>query len=77
MEKEKLLLEYLQPTNTGDGGKVGIWAGISGFGTRTTKIYTENMDSKFYCDVVQHQLKSLIVQMTKKIKFFFQQDLAP
>ena len=32
LEKEKLLTECLQQTNTGDGGKVGIWGGISGFG---------------------------------------------
>ena len=67
LEKEKLFLDCIQRTNTGDGGRVGI----SAFGTATTKICTENKDNEFYCDIVQHQLKPSMAQMTKKIKFFF------
>jgi hypothetical protein len=48
MEKEKLLPECLQQMNTGDGGKVGIWGGISGFGTTNAKIYIENMNGQLY-----------------------------
>ena len=62
LKKEKLLPECIQQTNTGDGGKVGI----SSFGTMATKIDTENMDDKLYCDVLQHQLKSSMTQMLKK-----------
>ena len=42
MEKENLIPKCLQRTNTGNGGKVGIWGGISDFGT-TAKVYRENM----------------------------------
>ena len=51
-------------------------ADISGFGTMATKICTEDMNGKLYCDIVQRQLKSSMVQMLKqKIKFYFQEDL--
>ena len=35
------------------------------------------MDGNLCCDVLQHQLKPSVAQMLKKIKFLFQQDLAP
>ena len=71
LEKEKLLSECIQQSNTGDGGKVGIWKRTSEFGTTATKIYTETMDGKFYCDVLQHQLKPSIAQMPKKDQILF------
>ena len=71
LEQEKLLLECIQQTNTGDGGKVGIWGGISGFGARAAKIYMENMDGKLYCDVLQHQLKHSMAQISKNARIFF------
>jgi hypothetical protein len=60
LEKEKLLPECLQQVNTGDGGKISIWGGISGFGITAAKNYTENMKSNLYCDVLQHELKQSI-----------------
>ena len=54
---------------TGDSGKVGI----SAFDTTAT---TQNMDGKFYCDIVQYQLKPFMAQTPKKNKFSFQQALA-
>ena len=77
LEKEKLLPECIQQTNTSDGGQVGIWGGISGFSAMAAKIYMENMDRKLYCDVLQHQLKHSMAQIPKNTKIFFQQDLAP
>jgi transposase len=77
LEKEKLLPECLQQTNTGDGGKVGIWGGISGFGTTAAKIYTENMNGQLYCDILQKELKRSMAKFPKKIKIIYQQDLAP
>ena len=53
LEKEKLLPECLQQTNTSDGGKVRIWGGISGFGITAAKIYTDNMNGQLYCDIAQ------------------------
>ena len=77
LEKEKLLPECLEQTNTGDGGKIGIWGGISGFGTTAAKIYMENMNGHLYCDVLQHELKQFITKIPNKTKMIFQQDLAP
>ncbi|CAF1597481.1 unnamed protein product [Adineta ricciae] len=77
LDKEKLLPECLEQTNTGDGGKVGIWGGISGNGITVAKIYTENMNSNLYCDVLQHELKQSIQKIRKKNKIIFQQDFAP
>ena len=77
LEKEKLLPECIQQTNTGNGGKVDIWGGISGFGATADRIYMENMDRKLHCDILQHQLKHSMAQILKNTKIFFQQDLAP
>ncbi|CAF1534459.1 unnamed protein product [Adineta ricciae] len=63
--------------NIGDGGKVGIWGGISGFGTTSAKIYTQNMNGQLYCDVLQNQVKQSMAKIPKNIKMIFQQDLAP
>ena len=71
LEKEKLLPECIQQTNTDDGGKIGIWAGISSFGASVAKIYMENMNVKLYCDVLQHQLKHSMAQIPKNTKIFF------
>ena len=57
LEKKTLLPECLQQTNTGDGGKVGIWSGISSFGTTAAKIYKDNMNGQLYCDILQMELK--------------------
>lgn len=75
LEKEKLLPECLELTNTGDGGKTGIWGGISGFDTTPVRIYDENMNGNLYCDVLQHELKQYINKIPKKNQFVFQQDL--
>ena len=70
LEQEKLLPECIQQTNTDDDGKVGIWGGISGFGAAAAKIYMENMDGKLYCDVLQHQLKHSMAQISKTTQIF-------
>ena len=57
LEKEKFLPECLQQTDTGDGGKVGIWGAISGFDTTNARIYSENMNGQLYCDVLQNEIK--------------------
>ena len=75
LEKEELLPECLQQTNTGDGGKVGIWGGISGFGTTNAKIYTENMNGELYCDVLQNEMQQFLAKIPAQGKMVFQQDL--
>ena len=56
---------------------VGIWSGISGSETMTAKVYTENIDSQLYCDVLETELKRSIAEFPKKIKMIYQEDLAP
>ena len=77
LEKEKLLPECLQQTNSGDGGKVGIWGGISGFRTTAAKIYTDNMNGQLYCDILQMKLKHSLKKIPKLTKVIYQQDLVP
>ena len=68
MEKEKLLSECLQQTNTGDGGKVAIWGGISRFRTTTDNVYTENMNGQLHCHVLEAELKRSMAKFPKKTK---------
>lgn len=75
LEKEKLLPECLELTNIGDGGKTGIWGGISGFDATPARIYDENMNGNLYCDVLQHELKQYINKIPKKNQFVFQQEV--
>ena len=63
--------------STGKGGKLGIWAGISGQGPTEARIFDENMDGKKYCDVLNHELKRSIAKLPDEGKIIYQQDLAP
>jgi hypothetical protein len=63
--------------NTGNGGKVGIWSGISGQGTTIARMFDDTMNGILYCDVLQNELKKSIARFPKKMPYMFQQDLAP
>jgi hypothetical protein len=63
--------------STGNGGKVGIWGGISGQGTTIARIFDDTMNGILYCDVLQNELKKSIARFPKKMPCMFQQDLAP
>ena len=67
----------MQQTNTGDGRKVGIWGGISDFGTTNAKIYTENMNGELYCDVIQNEAEQFLAKIPAQEKMVFQEDSAP
>ena len=54
-----------------------IWGCISGFGTTTAKVYTEDMNGQLYCDVLETELKRFMAKFPKKTKMVYQQDLAP
>ncbi|CAF1019607.1 unnamed protein product, partial [Didymodactylos carnosus] len=56
---------------------IGIWGGISRFGTTAAKIYTQNMNGQLYCDVLQKELQQSMTKILKKTEIIFQQDLAP
>ncbi|CAF2087402.1 unnamed protein product [Rotaria magnacalcarata] len=43
-DDEQLLPDCIQQMNTGDGGKVGIWGGISGAGTTMARIFEGTMN---------------------------------
>ena len=76
LEKEELLPECLQQTNTGDGGKVGIWRGISGFGTTNAKTDTENMNGELYCYVLRNKVKQCLAKIPGQEKMVFEEDSA-
>ena len=50
MEREKLLRQCIEQSNTGNCRIVDI----SAFASTTTQIYAENLDKKFYCDIEEH-----------------------
>jgi transposase len=76
-DDERLLPECVQQMNTGNGGKLGIWGGISGEGTTMARIFDDSMNGILYCDVLQNELKKSIARFPKKMSYMFQQDLAP
>ena len=56
-DDEQLLPECVQQMNTGDGGKAGIWGGISDQGTTMARIFDDSMNGILYCDVLQTEFK--------------------
>ncbi|CAF1495238.1 unnamed protein product [Adineta ricciae] len=76
-DAEKLNYDCIQQMNTGNGGKVGIWGGICGYGTTTALFYSDNMNSTKYCEVLKNQLIPSMKKLPNRHKFTFQQDLAP
>ena len=73
LDKEKLLLECLELTNTGDDGKIEI----SGFGTTSAKIYIENVGGTMCCKTLKNELKQSTAKLLGKTSIVFQHDLAP
>jgi hypothetical protein len=63
--------------NTGNGGKVGIWGGISGQGTTQAKIFDGNMDGQSYCSVLNGESKRSMTKLSDRARTVYQQDLAP
>ena len=74
LEKEKLLRDCLEQTKL---AMVGRWDSISGFGTTTTKVDTENINGQLYCDILETELKRSMTKFLKKTKTVYQKDLAP
>ena len=56
---------------------VGRRGNISDFGTTTAKIYTENINSQLYCDVLEAELKCSMAKFSKKTKMVCQEGLTP
>ena len=76
-DDERLLPDYIQQMNTGDGGKAGIWGGISGDGTTAARIFEGIMYGTLYCDVLQQKLTESMEKLPNKSAYTFQQHLAP
>ncbi|CAF1467556.1 unnamed protein product [Adineta steineri] len=74
---EKLTPDCIQQMTTGDGGKVGVWGGIFGYGKTTALFYSDNMNSIKYCEVLKNKLIPSMKKLPKGHKFQFQHDLAP
>ena len=51
--------------NTGDGGKLGICGGISGYGTTLSGIFDENMNGMPYCGVFTTRISTVDVHGAK------------
>ena len=77
LEKENLLPECLQQTNTDDGSRVGIWGGISGLCTTKARIYNENINGQLYYDVLQNEVTEFLAKSQASPKMIFQQNLVP
>ena len=77
LDKEKLHPDCIEQANTGDGGKLGIWGGISAHGTTGARIYADNMNGNKYIDVLQQELKQFIEKNKIKKQVIFQHDHAP
>ncbi|CAF1667223.1 unnamed protein product, partial [Rotaria magnacalcarata] len=76
-DEERLHPDCIQQVNTGRGGKLGIWGGISGRGTTEARIFNENMNGSVYCEVLSNELKRSMNKFQDKARLIFQQDLAP
>jgi hypothetical protein len=62
---------------TGDGGKVGTWGAVCGYGTTLAVVYLDNMNSTKYCEVLKNQLIPSIKKLPKGKTYIYQYDLAP
>ncbi|CAF1529926.1 unnamed protein product [Adineta steineri] len=76
-DAEKLNSDCIQQMTTGDGGKVGMWGGISGYGKTTALFYSDNMNSTKYCEVLKNKLIPSMKKLPKGHQFTFQHDLTP
>ena len=76
-DDERLLPDCIQQMNTGDGGKAGIWSGISGDRTTAARIFEGTMNGTLCCDVLQQELTQSMGKLPNKSVYTFQQDLAP
>jgi transposase len=74
---EELDPDCLQQISTGNGGKVGVWGAICGYGTTSALLYSDNMNSTKYCEVLNNQLIPSIKRLPKGKKYALQHDLAP
>ena len=70
-DDEWLLPDCIQQMNTGDGGKAGIWASISGDGTTATRIFERTMNGTLYCDVLQQELTQSMAKLPNKSAYTF------
>ena len=71
LAKGKLLPEYLQQKNIGDGEKVGICGGISDFGATNAKIYFGSMNGELCCNVLQNEVKQFLAKTPAQGKVVF------
>ena len=74
---ELLLPECVEQANTGDGGKITIWGGISGYATTLSRTFQENMNSQLYADILEKELQKSIKKLPKNTNVQFQHDNAP
>ena len=66
-DDQRLLPECLEQMNTGNGGKIGIWGGISGQGTTMARIFDGTMNGILYCNVLQNELKQVTLVVATRL----------
>ena len=76
-DAERLHPDRIQQMNTGNGGKVGIWGGISGQGIMEAKVFDGNMDGQSYWSVLNGESKRSMAKLSDRARIVYQQDLAP
>ena len=77
LDDGRLLPDCIRQMNTGDGGKAGIWAGISADGMSAARIFKGTMNGTLYCDVLQQELTQSMGKLPNKSEYTFQHALAP
>ena len=70
--KSDVISDYIEQVNTGRGGKLSIWGGISIHRSTEVRIFDENMDGQMYCDIFSDQLKRSMVKLHDKDKIIDQ-----
>ena len=71
-DDERLLADCIQQMNAGDGGKAGIWAGISADETTAARIFEGTMNGTLYCEVLQQELTQSMRKLPNKSAYTFQ-----
>ncbi|CAF3367541.1 unnamed protein product [Rotaria sp. Silwood2] len=76
-KSEKLAPDCIHQLTTGDGAKVGIWGAMCGYGKTSAFVYSDNIDSTKYCEILKNYLIPSIKRLLKGKKYTYQCDLAP
>ncbi|CAF4396323.1 unnamed protein product, partial [Rotaria magnacalcarata] len=63
---DKLAPDCIQQLTTEDGEKVDVWEAMCAYGKTSTFVYSNNMNSTKYCEVLKNLLNSINETITKR-----------